>query len=304
MISFVENRNKFLIVSGSIIALFIIIAAVFGVKLDIQFTGGSIVTYSYTGEVSLDDAQAAAGSAVSEGVTVRENINVASGEKTLVVSLNAEKGLTTDRQQSMTDSLRERFPDSNISVLSSSNVDPTIGREFFVKCLVAVLLAAILIVLYVAIRFRRIGGWSAGVMAVVALLHDLIIVFATFTIFRIPLGDNFIAVLLVILGYSINDTIVIYDRIRENERIYGAKLNMNELVNKSINQSLTRSINTTISTVLALATICVVALVFNVTSILSFAFPMIIGMISGVYSTICIAGPLWVWYQNKKAAKQ
>ena len=119
---------------------------------------------------------------------------------------------------------------------------------------------------------------------------------------RIPLNGNFIAALLTILGYSINDTVVIYDRVRENRQLYGNSMDFATLVNNSINQSLRRSINTTISTLLALGTVCVVSVVFGLDSIFTFAFPLIIGMISGVYSTICIAGPLWVeWELHKKA---
>jgi len=181
-------------------------------------------------------------------------------------------------------------------------VDPTIGKEFFAKSIVAVVAASLLILVYIAVRFKKIGGWPAGSMAVVALVHDLIVVYGVFVVMRIPLNGNFIAALLTILGYSINDTVVIYDRVRENRQLYGNSMDFATLVNNSINQSLRRSINTTISTLLALGTVCVVSVVFGLDSIFTFAFPLIIGMISGVYSTICIAGPLWVeWELHKKA---
>ena len=110
--------------------------------------------------------------------------------------------------------------------------------------------------------------------------------------------------MLTILGYSINATVVIYDRIRENKRLLGTKVSLAELVNTSINQSLTRSINTTISTVIAMGTVCVVAIVYNVSSIITFAAPMLVGMIAGAYSSVCIAGPLWVTWQEHKLAKK
>ena len=109
----------------------------------------------------------------------------------------------------------------------------------------------------------------------------------------------------MILGYSINDTIVIYDRIRENKRLLGPKVSAGELVNKSINETLTRSINTTTATIIALLTICVVTIVCGVSSIVSFVFPMLVGMISGAYSSICLAGPLWVtWLEHKEKKVQ
>ncbi len=138
-------------------------------------------------------------------------------------------------------------------------------------------------------------------MAIVALIHDLTVVYGVFVLMRVPLNGNFIASLLTILGYSINDTVVIYDRVRENRRLYGNTMDFATLVNTSINQSLMRSIKTTVTTLLALGTVCVVSLVYGLDSIFTFAFPLIIGMISGVYSTVCIAGPLWVeWELHKK----
>ena len=165
--------------------------------------------------------------------------------------------------------------------------------------LFGIALAAVLVVIYVWIRFKRISGLSAGVMALVALTHDLLVVFFTFVIFRIPLGDSFIAVALTILGYSINDTIVIYDRIRENSRIE-AKLPVETMVNKSISQSLTRSIYTNIAVFISVALVYIFAVGYGIDSIKSFALPMAIGAVSGCYSTICIAGPLWVMWQKHK----
>ena len=140
-------------------------------------------------------------------------------------------------------------------------------------------------------------------MAVVALFHDIVMVYGTFIIFRIPINDSFIAVVLTILGYSVNDTIVIYDRIRENKRLYTRSKSIGEIVNISINQTLTRSINTSVATIISMVVVCVVALVMGVESIISFAFPMIIGLICGAYSSICIASPLWVVWQNHKEKK-
>ncbi|MEG2770365.1 MAG: protein translocase subunit SecF, partial [Oscillospiraceae bacterium] len=121
--------------------------------------------------------------------------------------------------------------------------------------------------------------------------------------FNMEVDQSFIAALLTIIGYSINDTVVIYDRIRENRALYGNKLTFVELVDKSISQSLHRSISTTVSTIIALGCVCVVSVIFNLDAIFTFAFPLILGMISGVYSTICIAGPLWALWETKFAVK-
>ena len=206
------------------------------------------------------------------------------------------------RQAALAAALNEQFSGNEIETASISVVNPTIGGEFLAKCLVAIGFAALLMVFYVSFRFRRIGGWAAGVTAVIALVHDILMVFAVFVVGRISLNANFIAVCLTILGYSLNDTIVIYDRIRENRRIYGASMPVEDLVNLSLNQSMTRSLLTSVTTASAMIVVSLVALLYNVNTILSFSFPMIIGMVSGFYSSVCIAPALWTMWQKKKAA--
>lgn len=300
MFDFIGKKKIFFILSSSLIVLTILASLFMGVELDIQFKGGSIVTYGYTGELNLEDVASTIESTLGQQVSVQKN----EGEtQMLLVTLADDSSLSIDSQSAMTDALTTAYPDSGIVLESSSNVNPVMGKEFFLKCLVAVAAASLLIVLFIGLRFRKIGGFSAGTMGVVALLHDVLIVFATFMLFRMPINDNFIAVVLTILGFSINDTIVIYDRIRENEKLYGGKKELGEIVNMSINQSLTRSIITSLCGVIVMVVVCVVALINNVTSILSFAIPMIFGMISGSYSTICIAGPLWVVWKNYRAKK-
>ena len=117
------------------------------------------------------------------------------------------------------------------------------------------------------------------------------------------MDSNFMAVILTLLGYSINNTIIIYDRLRENRARYGKKMTGAELVNLSINQTLARSVITTATTVSAMASIAVVCALMGVTSILSFAVPLAIGMLFGFYSSLCLAGPIWIWWTNRKEKK-
>ena len=221
----------------------------------------------------------------------------------MVVSLASTDGLTSEEQATLSDAVESAYAENNLKTESISNVSATVGREFFIKSLIAVLFAAIVMVVYIGFRFKRISGWSAGVMAVIALIHDVIAAFAVFVIVGIPIDANFMAVVLTILGYSINDTIVIYDRVRENRRIYGTKLSTAELMNKSMNQSLKRTLITSLTTIMALAVVAVVTLLYNVTSIVSFVFPMIVGLISGTYSSICLVPSLWVMWQDHQASK-
>lgn len=301
---FIKNRKIFFGISIGLVAVALLATLILGVNLDIQFKGGTIITYSHTGDLGAGEFKSAVEKQLGQSVTMQEQTNTVTGSMNYVVSLMSENGLSVDDEGALLQALRAQFPDNDISTAAINNVNPTIGKEFFAKCLVAVALAAVLMVIYIALRFRRIGGWSAGVMCVVALLHDVMIIYATFVLFRFPINDNFIAVVLTILGYSINDTIVIYDRIRENKKKYGAKMEVGELVNLSINQSFTRSIHTSVSTAACMVIICVVAMFSNVQSILTFAFPLLVGILSGFYSSLCLSGPLWVSWQRYHAAKK
>lgn len=300
---FVGKRKICFIISSALLVLTILLSFFPGPILDIQFKGGSIVTYSYEGDLSKDDVKGVVEKAIQETVKVQDSEDVRTGKKNIVISLTADKSLSAEKQIQLTEALTGTYKDNKIEQVSISNVDPVMGQEFLIKCILAVAVASLLMIVYMAFRFRKIGGWSAGAMAVVALLHDCMVVYLTFLICRFPINENFIAVLLVIVGYSINNTIVIYDRVRENRGIYGSKLKLAELVNKSTNQTIMRSINTTLTTVMALVVICVVALVCGVTSIMTFAFPMIIGMVSGFYTSLLLAGPLWVTWKDYRLKK-
>ena len=301
-INFFAYRKYYFTSSIMLIVVMLACALVFGVNLDIQFKGGALLTYSYTGDLDAPAFQKAAEKVLGQSVSMQESTDIATGKRNIVLSLPTSEGIDAERQAALAAALNEQFSGNEIETASISVVNPTIGGEFLAKCLVAIGFAALLMVFYVSFRFRRIGGWSAGVTAVVALVHDILMVFAVFVIGRISLNANFIAVCLTILGYSLNDTIVIYDRIRENRRIYGTSMPVEDLVNLSLNQSMTRSLLTSVTTASAMVVVSLVALLYNVNTILSFSFPMIIGMVSGFYSSVCIAPALWTMWQKKKAA--
>lgn len=295
---FIKNRRIYFIISIAIIALTLVCAFAFGVNLDIEFKGGTIITYSYEGDIDKAGFEAAIEDIVGK-VTVRESRSIATGVTNLVVTLGSNEGLTPETMEKVNTAVEEPF---SVKHVESSTVDPVIGTEMLLKSLVAVAVASVLMIVFIGIRFRKIGGWSAGVCAVIALINDIFVVFATFVIFGISIDTNFMAVVLTILGYSVNDTIVIYDRIRENKNTYGDNKPVAELVNISLNECFRRTLLTTITTVSALIVVCVVAVIFNVNSILSFTFPMMIGMIHGVYSSVAIAPQLWVLWKERKSA--
>lgn len=304
-INFIGNRKKFYTFSCALIAIVLVFCAVFGVKMDVEFKGGSMVTLSYEGDVDLPSLKSEIGSQLGQNDLTLQTGSDISGNQTLTVTLPGSQTLTTEQLDDMLTAINEAHPENNFEQNEVSNVNATIGKEFLFKSLVALVAACVLILAYVAFRFRKIGGLKAGSTAIVALLHDMFVVFGVFVILRIPLNGNFIAAVLTILGYSINDTVVIYDRIRENSALYSKKqMGLAELVNLSVNQSFSRSLMTSITTCLALGVVCVVSVIYRLDSIYTFAFPLLFGMVSGVYSTICIATPLWVDWKSKKKAAQ
>ena len=305
-INFIGNRKKFYTFSCALIAVVLVFCGIFGVKMDVEFKGGSMITLAYEGDADLNDLKSTIGTELGKSNLTLQTGSDISSNQTLTVTLPGSDTLTTEQLDNLLAALNEQYPDNNFVQNEVSNVDATIGKEFLLKSVVALVAACVLILLYVAYRFRKIGGLKAGSTAIVALLHDMFVVFGVFVLLRIPLNGNFIAALLTILGYSINDTVVIYDRIRENSALYGKKqMSLAELVNLSVNQSFARSLMTSITTCLALGVVCVVSVIYRLDSIYSFAFPLLFGMVSGVYSTICIATPLWVdWKNKKKAAKK
>lgn len=301
-INFVGNRKKYYAFSGVLIAVVVLFSFVFGVKMDVEFKGGTMLTLSYQNEIDLEAVETTIETATGQtDLTLQTGTDIA-GNQTLTVTMPGSDNMTTEEVGALLTTLNEQYPDNAFDENEINNVNPTIGKEFLLKSVVAVVTACLLILVYVAYRFRKVGGLEGGATAIVALLHDLIIVYGVFVLLRIPLNGNFIAAMLTILGYSINDTVVIYDRIRENSALYGKRqMSRGELVNLSINQSFGRSLMTSITTCVALGVVCVVSIVFKLESIFTFALPLLFGMISGVYSTVCIASQLWLdWQQRKK----
>ncbi len=304
-VDFVGLRKRFLTISACLMAAILLCAVVFGVRLDTEFTGGAMITLSYEGEFTTSEVQKTASAALgSNDLTLQTGENVATGEQTLKISMPGNETVTTEQVETLLDSLNETYPDNAFAQLSLSNVSAAMGTKFLQKSLVAVVFALVLILLYIGVRFKKIGGLTGGMMAVLALLNDLMVVFGTFVLLRTPLDGNFIAAMLTILGYSINDTVVVYDRIRENRALMGKKASFEELVNHSVNQSARRTIITTVTTVMALGVMCVVSKLYGLDSIFTFAFPLMMGMLSGVYTSLCVSTSAWVLWSERKSGKK
>ncbi len=304
---FFGHRKLFFTISLACLVIGIVANFILGTHLDLRFKGGIMMTYSYAGEVGMDEVDKIVSDQMATRVEVVES-TTSTGEKNLIITMPGESGMSTEQSDKLTTALHDAFPNNELTMLRLNSVDASMGRDFLLKGIYAIALASIFMMLYVALRFRKIGGIAAGTTAVIALIHDVLLVYFTFIICRFDIDSNFIAVVLTILGYSLNDTIVIYDRIRENKSLMGGKLTKPELLNLSMGQTFTRSLNVSIATFLAVMTVAVVAGLMGLTSITTFAIPMSVGVIFGAYSSIFVAGPLWVTWElyrdRKREAKK
>lgn len=300
MFSFYKHRKVFFAISLALIIAGALAAIFFGVDLDIQFKGGSLLTYSYTGDIDLKTAESVVSDAIDLSVTGQSSRQLGDETTNLVISVSGNQALLPEDLAAIESALNQAFPENGIDLENATLVDPFIGREALINMAWAVLLAMVLIIGFLWFSFRSMSGPSAGIMALVALFHDLAIVFSVFILLRQPLNESLIAVVLTILGYSVYDTIVIYDRIRENRRLYRGKMSLQDLVDLSIRQSLRRSILTSVTTSVAIGVVYVFAILYDISSIRQFALPMMIGLISGAYSSICLAGPLWVMWKTRR----
>lgn len=304
-IDFNKALKPTLIIYGIIFLVGIILAMpfAFGINLDINFSGGTKISYSYTGDIKDADIKTVVDEHIKKDYSLTKSTALAGDTKTFELALSGKSALSAEAQEKLGAALSEKFAENEVAIYNSNSVSPTIAGAFFLKSLVAVIITAILVVIYVGFRFRKIGGISAALTALCALVFDILVTFFVCVIFRLQIDSNYIAVILTILGYSLNDTIVIYDRIRENSRL-NPQMEIGQLVNMSVNKVMIRNIVTTVTTILAVLTIVVVSEIYGLTSLRTFAIPMAFGLLSGSISSIFVSGPVWVIWKRYRASKQ
>lgn len=300
VIDFLGKRRAIFIFTVAVLVTGSIISAVRGVTLDTQFTGGVILKYTCEGTPDTEKAAKDIENILNRPVSAQAGEDFVSGQEKLVLNLGGNQGISPQEQEKVLKELQSMQPELNYQSSETYAVEPYIGARALKNSVIAIVLAALFIVVYIRLRFSALSGFSAGVSGVIALLHDVFIVFLVFGVCKIPLNDAFVSVTLTIIGYSINDTIVLYDRIREHMSGH-TKEGLVPLVNRSITETLGRSINTAFTTVLCVAIVLVFAVIYNIESIKIFALPMLIGMISGCYSSICVAGAIWVTWKGRKS---
>lgn len=301
MINFYKNKKWYFCISLLLMVIGIAFIFINGVQLDIQFTGGTKITYSYSGDINVDDAQKTVQAVVKDRVvSTQSSTSSVDGVSSLVISLSGKESLSTEEMAAIDDAMTNAYSANKPQQASTTNVEPYIGARFLRNGILAVVLAIIIITIFITIRFKIMSGFSAAICALIALFHDVFIVFFVFVVMGIPLNDGFIAVVLTILGYSVNDTLVIFDRIRENKKLAGEKTSLADTVNLSINQCFRRCIITSVLTFSAMLLVFVFALINDIPSVVNFSLPLMVGILSGCYSSVCLASPLWVTWQNFK----
>ena len=296
MLKVVENKKIFFSISIAIILVGLVFYFVNGgLNLDIDYIGGTNLHLDLGETYDVADVEALVTETLP-GTTPRVVKGGAEGTEVMITV----KELSDEDSTKLLNAIREKYDPSynaeeevetNFKVFSRDTVSATIGKELGQSAVTSAIIAVILMLVYISIRFEF---WS-GIAAVVSLVHNVLMVLAVYTIFNMPVDSTFIAAILTIVGYTINDTIVIFDRIRENNK-YAKKTPFGEVVDNSVTQSLTRSINTSVTTLLSI----VVLYILGVNSIKTFAFPIIIGVIIGTYSSIFIASPVWSLFKREK----
>ena len=309
MFSIMKHKLVFMGISFALMIVSVISLIVRGFNLDTDFAGGIAVTYEIKTDFNTEDVQKivdeALGSHQSPSSIQRSN------NDEVVVKFGYENDLKTeadrsafslDRVTKITTALQEKYDpnasgdDSKVLLKNQDIISPSTGQDLARSALWMSILACIAILFYVTLRFEFVSG----VVAIFALIHDVLLLLGLYSIMQWSVDTNFIAAILTVLGYSINNTIVIMDRIRENTR-HARKESYSEIADKSILQTMNRSLNTTITTLLTIGMVYIL----GVKSIQVFALPIIIGIVIGFYSSVFVAGPLWAtWRDSAVNAKK
>ncbi|MDY0256924.1 protein translocase subunit SecF [Gudongella oleilytica] len=272
----IKNYKLFYAISLAVIAVGLIMFAVNGLNYGIDFTGGTMLQLEVGKFVSVEQAR--------EIVSVYdENASIIhSGPEKAELIIRSSKDLSNKDTTEIVSQFVEVYGMDG-SNFQTQKFGPFMGKEIRDRAIFSVIIASVLMLAYISFRFQ----FKFGVAAVIALVHDVLVTFAVYSVLRLPVNSSFIAAILTIVGYSINDTIVIFDRIREESKIY-PKLGFGEVINNSINLSLRRTLFTTLTTLMAVTILYIV----GVEDVKVLALPLIIGMLSGTYSSLFIATPI------------
>ena len=259
----------------------------------LEFKGGTAVTVTFNENKNLDQVNAEVVPVIESVVGGPVQIQTVQGSNEVIFKMSA---LSVEKRSELEDKLTAEF-NLDKSMIQNETISPTISNEMKSDTILAVVIAIACMLLYIRIRFSDI---RFGLSSIIALLHDVLVVLAFYAAARVSVGNTFIACMLTIVGYSINASIVIFDRVRENMQVMTSKDDLRDVVNKSITQTLSRSIFTSLTTFVMVACLYIL----GVTSIRDFALPLMVGIVCGAYSSVCIVGGLWYVMRMKFPPKK
>lgn len=290
MIQVVRRSKIWFAIAISIIVIGMGFLCFKGLNFGIDFTGGTILNINMNKQISNEDKKQM--DELLTKYTKKYSLREVNNKKEFEVIIQSG-ALEDSKISEIKNKIKTDFKLGDKYLLSEDNIKGSIGKELTKNAWIAIFAAAIVMLVYIGIRFEI----DFAIASIVALAHDVLITISIYAIFGIKINSPFIAAILTIVGYSINDTIVVFDRIRENKKKLG-KIKVEELVDISVNQTIKRSINTSLSTL-----ITIIALVILVPAIREFTVPLIIGISVGTCSSIFVASPIWVMLKNLKIKK-
>ena len=254
-----------------------------------EFVGGTSTEVTFDKEMSLSDVDSEVVPLIENAIGVTPQVQTVSGSNEVIFKTRT---LTLEEREALYTVFEDEFGIAEKDI-TSTNISGTISSEMRSDAITAVIIAVICMLIYIWFRFR---DFRFATSAVIALMHDVLVVLTCYAVVRISVGNTFIAVMLTIVGYSINATIVIFDRIREKLRYSTGKADLTALVNSSITDTLTRSIYTSLTTFVTVF----VLYIMGVSSIREFALPLMVGIIAGGFSSVCVTGPVWYMMRAHK----
>lgn len=263
-----------------------------GFNLGIDFTGGSIMALGFAREVKITEVREVLSRHDLGGAIIQLESDDAAATSARGVLIRTPVIADNDRTQVMADMEKSL---GKFEIRRVENVGATIGGELIQQAAIAVFLSWVLMILYITIRFQ----WNFAVAAIIALIIDVSVTLSWFSLMQLEVDSTFIAALLTVVGYSVNGTIVIFDRIRENLKIHRRSETITEMIDHSIFSTLTRTVYTTITTLFAIVAI----FLFGGETIHNFSFAMLVGVCSGCYTSVLLAGTMWLFLQHKKAGE-
>lgn len=292
-INVTNNKIKYLLIPIIIVIAGIVMYFVQGFNFDIEFMGGIKMQVNMGQTFKNEEVS----SYLEEKTDVKPIIVQTVGDGTQA-SIKTQP-IEEEKKNEIYSALKEKYGLQDDAPMSVTSASASFGNQVQRKALIYTLIAILCILAYIAIRFE----WRSAITAIIALIINIFVMMAVYTISYTPLNTTFIAAMLTVIGYSINNTIVVFDRIRENMKGYNPKKGetISEITNRSINESMGRTINTTLTTLITI----VVLYIVGVQSIKEFAFPLIVGVLAGAYSSIFIASPWWAaWKESEEDAKK